>query len=96
MIALGSVFYVEGGGSRFSGTKINVSDTALLAAYEAETSRNFNILIATDSSTASIDTVLVKDCDGVDVGLSRYTLHIRENADPHFTFFGFASYTAHL
>ena len=74
---MGSTFYVEGSGSRFSGTKINVTETKLLAAYEAETSRNFNILIATDSSTATIDTVLVKDCDGVDVSPGRSVSLVR-------------------
>lgn len=67
MHSVGSIFFAEGGGSFLTVRDVDVTDVKLLAAYDAQTSRNFNVLIATDSSTASITNVSVTDCDGLDV-----------------------------
>lgn len=66
MNSLGSILFVEGSGSFLKADGINLKEIHLLAAYDAETSRNFNLLIATDSSRAVISNVEMMDCDGVD------------------------------
>ena len=72
---MGSIFYVENANSRLTVSDVNVAEVRLLGAYNAQTSRNFNVLIGTDSSTATIDTVKVADCDGVDVSLQSLHEH---------------------
>lgn len=67
MLSMGSIFFVEGTGSVLTVSSVTVKENFLAKAYQDQTSRNFNVLIATDSSTASISTVSVTDCDGVDV-----------------------------
>ncbi|CAB9506351.1 expressed unknown protein [Seminavis robusta] len=74
MNSLGTVLYVTDGGSYLSATNVNVNNIRVLEAYRkkfmedftVQTSRNFNVLVATDQATADGTSFTVKDSDGVD------------------------------
>lgn len=66
MESMGSVLFVEGSGSSLTAANVAVSNNKLFAAFEAQTSRNFNVIVASDSALANINAVTVTDNDGVD------------------------------
>ena len=67
MESMGTVLFVEGSGSILSASTVKVDNNMLFLAYSAQTSRNFNVIVATDSATAEVQGVEVTNCDGVDV-----------------------------
>ena len=67
MESMGTVLFVEGSGSILSASSVKVDDNKLFLAYSAQTSRNFNVIVGTDSATAEVQGVEVTNCDGVDV-----------------------------
>ncbi|CAB9502977.1 expressed unknown protein [Seminavis robusta] len=67
MNSLGSVFFVEGTGSGLAARDVQVVNNRLADAFmQTQTSRNFNVLIATEESTATLTNVLVSQNDGMD------------------------------
>lgn len=67
MQSMGSVLFVEGSGSALTASNVMVTDNKLFAAYQAQTSRNFNVIVGTDSAIANINDVTVTGNDGMDV-----------------------------
>lgn len=82
MNSLGSLLYVEGSGSSLTASNVEVSNNKLFAAYEAELSRNFNVIVATDGSTANANNVMVKDNDGMDVSSEPNVIWTSTCSDP--------------
>ena len=67
MESMGTALFVEGSGSILSASSVSVTNLKLFLAFQALTSRNFNVIVATDGATAEVQGVTVTDCDGVDV-----------------------------
>jgi len=66
---MGSAMFAEGAGTRLTATTVSVTNNKLLEAYNLKTSRNLNVLVATDGAIATLNSVTVTDNTGVDVSV---------------------------
>jgi hypothetical protein len=94
MNSIGTVLYATGG-SRLSVSNVNVSGNTLLEAFSRkiasdftlQTSRNFNVLLATDSSQATGNGFIVADNNGMDVScLPRTIIFVKILKEPYSMF----------
>ena len=72
MGSFGTAFLVEGSGSTLTVSDVICNNNRLKDAYDAKFSRNFNLVIAMDETTANENNVEFGNNDGVDVSNGKF------------------------
>ena len=67
MKSIGTVMFAEGQNTQLTASGIEVTENMLLDAFNAQTSRNFNVAITTGGAAGIVEKVQVTKNSGVDV-----------------------------